>query len=177
MNGLAEGNALHRHHRCFSQEAPCDVALGVRLEGNEIAAQLITIEERTHGEEARVTEPGVHNEPPAVGGADPNVPCETDGFLKGRVRAAVELVFAGDPTRLFCRVGRESDRRWRGWVVMIEELGEKWAEAELTARGGIVRDEDAELLVGNEREIGVEPPRVAAVADDAQPVTRLLVEA
>ena len=59
---------------------------------------------------------------------------------------------------------------------MIEELRLELREAELTARVRVVRDEHAQLFIRDEREVGVEPLRVAAVPDDSQTVTRLLVE-
>src|SRR3954470_24931109 len=119
----------------------------------------------------------MHNETPAVGGADANVAGEPDRLLKGGVRAPIELVLTGDPLRLLDgRRGWGDGGRRRG-IVVVEELGEEWPEAQLPTSRRVVRDEDAELLIGNEREIGVKEARVAAVANDVEAMTRFLVEA
>src|SRR5881409_1008143 len=118
----------------------------------------------------------MHNEAAAVGRGDADVTAEADRLLKGGIRAAVELVLAGDALCLLRRVGGERDRgRGRG-IVVIEKFRQEGPEAELPASARVVRHEDTELLVRNEREVGVEPLRVAAMADDPQSVARLLVE-
>src|SRR5215471_9031737 len=116
----------------------------------------------------------MHDEAAAVG-ADANVTPETDRLLKGRVGFAIELVLALDKLRFLRGVGRHHDRRLSERIVVIEKLREERREAELTAGIRVVRDEHAELFVGDEREVGVEPLRVAAMPDDSETVTCLLV--
>src|SRR3954451_2575219 len=119
----------------------------------------------------------MHDETPAVGGADENVPREAYRLLKGGVRASIELVLTGDPLCLLDGRRGQGHGRRRCRIVVVEELGEERPEAQLPTGRGVVRHEDAELLIGNESEIGVEEARVAAVANDVEPVTRFLVEA
>src|SRR3954471_22813501 len=117
----------------------------------------------------------MHDQAAAVG-ADANVAGETDRFLKSGIGSAIELVLALDALRLVRRVGRHHGHRRSGRIVVIEELRLELREAELTAGVRVVRDEYPHLLVGKEREVGVEPLRVAAMPDNAQAVARLLVE-
>src|SRR5690242_13951587 len=119
----------------------------------------------------------MHQETAAVSGTDADVAGEADRFLKGRVRAPVELVFTGDTLRLLDGVGGKRHQGCGRRVVVVEELGEEGPEAQLSAGAGVVRDEDSELVIRDERQIGVEEARVAPVTDDAEAVARLLVEA
>src|SRR5690349_10086187 len=119
----------------------------------------------------------MHDETATVGVADANVAGEADRLLEGGVRAAIELVLTGDTRRVLRGIGLGNDDGRRRRIVVVEELGEEGTEAQLTARARVVRDEDAELLLGNQREVGMEPSRVAAVADDAEAVAGFLVEA
>src|SRR5947209_6255138 len=119
----------------------------------------------------------MHNEATAVGRGDADVTPEADRLLEGGIRPAVELVLAGDALRVLGGVGGDRDRaRGRG-IVVVEKFRQERPEAELPASARVVGDEDTELLVRNEGEVGVEPARVAAVTDDPQSVARLLVEA
>ena len=109
----------------------------------------------------------MHNDSAAVVGGESDVAGKADRLLKGRVGAPVELVLAGDASRLLRRSRRRRDGRRRCRVVVVEELGEERTEAQLTPGARVVGDEDAQLLVWYEREIRMEPARVAAMSDDA----------
>src|SRR5947209_11219070 len=105
----------------------------------------------------------MHNEAAAVGRGDADVTAETNRLLEGGIRPAVELVLAGDALCFLRRIRGERDGgRGRG-IVVVEKFPQERPEAELPASARVVRDEDAELLVRNESEIGVEPTRVAAM--------------
>ena len=60
---------------------------------------------------------------------------------------------------------------------MIQELGEKRPEAQLTTRARVVGDKHSELLIRYQRQIRMEPARVTAMADDAEAVAGLFVKA
>ena len=53
---LAERHALHRHHRRLAEKTARDAAAIVGLESDQIAAQLVAVEERTNGYQSRVAE-------------------------------------------------------------------------------------------------------------------------
>ena len=53
---LAERHALHRHHRRLAEKAARDAAALVGLESDQIATELVAVEERTDRNESRVAE-------------------------------------------------------------------------------------------------------------------------
>src|SRR5689334_8277293 len=153
-NRIQKRDTFHRHHRRWTEETADDVAAAVGLERDERIAKLLAIEERPHRHETRIAERRVHDEAAAVG-ADANVATEANRFLESGIGAPIELILAGDSLRFLRRLRRERNDARRRRIVVIEELRQEWTEAQLTAGHGVVGDEHAELLVRNQRQIGV----------------------
>lgn len=75
-------------------------------------------------------------------------------------------------------MGNGGRRRRRGRIVAVEKPAQKRERGRALGAGRVrvVRHEHAEALRRDERQVGVKPACAAAVADDAQPVARLLVK-